>query len=152
MNVMVKSMTFGQMPGCYAPLNTDKTKRLSMTEPNFFEQVYAVARCIPTGTVTSYGRIAQMLGAPNAARAVGYALRALKDKQGDPDYADVPWQRVVNSKGRISIVNREYGAQLQAKLLREEGVVVSEDLQINLDRYLWSGLHWLELDDIITGP
>lgn len=144
-------MTFRQLPPCNSPLDADRTKRVIMTEPNFYEQVYAVVRCIPTGTVTSYGRIAHMLGAPNAARAVGYALRALKDRQGDPDYADVPWQRVVNSQGRISIVNREYGAQLQAEFLREEGVVVSEDLQINLDRYLWSGLHWLELDDIIKG-
>ncbi len=122
-----------------------------MTKPNFYEQVYAVVRCIPRGQVTSYGRIAEMLGAPNAARAVGYALRALKDRQDDPDAIDIPWQRVVNSQGRISIVNREYGAQMQADLLREEGVVVSEDLRIDLDRFLWSGLHWVELDDIITG-
>ena len=122
-----------------------------MTKPNFYDQVYAVVRCIPRGQVTSYGRVAEMLGAPNAARAVGYALRALKDKQDDSDYDDIPWQRVVNSQGRISIVNREYGAKLQAELLREEGVEVSEDLQINLDRYLWSGLHWVELDDIING-
>lgn len=120
-----------------------------MTVPNFYEQVYAVVRCIPRGQVTSYGRIAQMLGAPNASRAVGYALRALKDKQGDPGYDDIPWQRVVNSQGRISIVNREYGAQLQARLLREEGVEVSEELKIDLDRFLWSGLHWAEVDDII---
>jgi methylated-DNA-protein-cysteine methyltransferase-like protein len=122
-----------------------------MTKPNFYEQVYSVVRFIPRGQVTSYGRIADMLGAPNAARAVGYALRALKDRQDDSDYQDIPWQRVVNSQGRISIVNREYGAQLQADLLREESVVVSEDLKINLDRFLWSGLHLAELDDIIKG-
>jgi len=120
-----------------------------MTTPNFYEQVYAVVRRIPRGRVTSYGRVAQMLGAPNAARAVGYALRALKDKSDE--YADVPWQRVVNSQGRISIVNREHGAQRQAELLRAEGVDVSQDLRINLDRFLWSGLHWLEVDDIIKG-
>lgn len=120
-----------------------------MSEINFYEQVYAIVRLIPKGKVTSYGRVANMLGSPNAARAVGYALQALKDKKGDPEYADIPWQRVVNSQGRISIVNREFGAQLQAKLLREEGVVVSDDLRINLDVYLWSGLHWLEVDDIL---
>lgn len=119
-----------------------------MAKLNFYEQVYAVVRRIPRGKVTSYGRIASMLGAPNAARAVGYALRALKDKQDDPDYAAVPWQRVVNSKGFISIVNREFAADLQARLLREEGVEVTPDLRVDLDRYLWSGLHFMEIDDI----
>lgn len=120
-----------------------------MENRNFYEQVYAVVRRIPLGKVTSYGRVAQMLGAPNAARAVGYALRALKDKKDDPAYADVPWQRVVNSQGRISIVNREAGPHRQAELLRAEGVEVSEDLRIDLEIYLWSGLHWMEVDDII---
>jgi methylated-DNA-protein-cysteine methyltransferase-like protein len=122
---------------------------IQMSTKNFYEQVYVVVRRIPRGQVTSYGRIAKMLGAPNAARAVGYALRALKDKRDDPAYDDVPWQRVINSQGRISIVNREFGAQRQAELLREEGVVVSEDLRINLDVYLWPGLHWLEIDDLL---
>jgi methylated-DNA-protein-cysteine methyltransferase-like protein len=118
--------------------------------PNFYEQVYAVVRRIPRGKVTSYGRIAKMLGRPRAARAVGYALNALKDKDQDPA-RKVPWQRVINSQGRISIVNREHGAAEQAALLRQEGVAVSEDLRIDLDIYLWEGLHLLELDDIIRG-
>ena len=111
---------------------------------NFYEQVYAVVRRIPPGKVSSYGRIAQMLGRPNAARAVGYALSSLKDKAHD-----VPWQRVVNSQGRITLVNREYTAQQQADLLRAEGVAVSENLTINLDQHLWAGLHLVELDDIL---
>ena len=121
-----------------------------MNKYNFYEQVYAVVRRIPKGKVTSYGRVAQMLGAPNAARAVGYALRALKDKREDPAYNNVPWQRVVNSQGRISIVNRDAGPHRQAELLRAEGVEVSEDLRIDLDVYLWEGLHWLEVDDIVS--
>ena len=120
-----------------------------MSATNFYEQVYSVVRRIPRGQVTTYGRISNMLGAPNAARAVGYALRALKDRSEDSFYAGVPWQRVVNSQGRISIVNREYGAELQAKLLRGEGVIVSQDLRINLEKYLWSGLHLMEIDDIL---
>lgn len=119
--------------------------------PNFYEQVYAVVRRIPRGKVTSYGRIAKMLGRPNAARAVGYALSALKDRQNNPRYNDVPWQRVVNSQGRISIVNREFTTNRQAALLRREGVAVSEELRIDLDEYLWEGLHLLELDDILSG-
>ena len=122
-----------------------------MTTSNFYEQVYAVVRRVPKGKVTSYGRVAQMLGAPNASRAVGYALRALKDKRDDPAYDDVPWQRVVNSQGRISIVNRDAGPHRQAVLLRAEGVEVSEDLRIDLNVYLWEGLHWMEVDDLMDG-
>lgn len=116
---------------------------------NFYEQVYAVVRRIPRGKVTSYGRVAAMLGRPQAARAVGYALSALSDKRRDPAYEAVPWQRVVNSQGRITIVSREANANRQAELLREEGVVVSEQLKIDLDVFLWAGLHLLEIDDIL---
>ncbi len=56
---------------------------------------------------------------------------------------------MVNSVGRISIVNREHGANVQAELLRAEGVVVSDELKIDLDVYLWEGLHLLEIDDIL---
>lgn len=111
---------------------------------NFYEQVYAVVKRVPKGKVTSYGRVASMLGRPNAARAVGYALSALKDQEHD-----VPWQRVINSQGRISIVNREHSGNEQARLLREEGVEVSEDLRVDFAVYLWEGLHFVELDDII---
>ncbi|PIE81853.1 MAG: cysteine methyltransferase [Chloroflexi bacterium] len=116
---------------------------------SFYEQVYAVVRRIPRGRVSSYGRIAAMLGRPRAARAVGYALNALSDKRDDPAYQNIPWQRVVNSQGRISIVNREKSANRQAELLREEGVDVSEELKIDLDVFLWEGLHLVEVDDIL---
>ncbi len=118
---------------------------------NFYEQVYAVVRRIPQGKVTSYGRIAQMLGRPRAARAVGYALNNLKDRHHNPHYANIPWQRVINSQGRISIVNRESSAQKQAEILRAEGVEVDEQLHIDLDLYLWEGLNLLEIDDILSG-
>lgn len=112
---------------------------------NFYEQVYAVVRRIPPGKVTSYGRVASMLGRPTAARAVGYALNALKDQV---DHG-VPWQRVINGQGRISIVNREHTVNEQAALLRAEGVAVSENLQVDLNQYLWEGLHFVEIDDLI---
>jgi len=124
---------------------------MSGQKGNFYEQVYAVVRAIPRGKVTSYGRIAQMLGRARAARAVGYALNALKDKKDNPNYQDIPWQRVVNSQGRISIVNRENSANRQAEILRQEGVIVSDNLRIDLDIYLWEGLHLLEIDDILSG-
>lgn len=111
----------------------------------FYEQVYAVVRRVPRGQVTSYGRVAQMLGHPKAARAVGYALGALRRRKNDPIYADVPWQRVVNHAGRISAPD----PAAQARLLRAEGVTVSQEWQIDLERYLWPGLHLLEIDDIL---
>ena len=119
-----------------------------MSDKSFYEQVYALVRRIPRGAVTSYGRVAHMLGRPNAARAVGYALSALKDEHADKR-EEVPWHRVINSQGRVSIQNREYSAQEQARLLRAEGVMVSDDLRVNLDRFLWDGLHWVEIDDIL---
>ncbi len=116
---------------------------------NFYEQVYKVVRRIPYGKVTSYGQIARMLGAPNAARAVGYALRALKDRQDAPGYQAVPWHRVINSQGRISIVNREFAADEQARRLRAEGVAVNEEYYVDMAQYAWAGLDWLEIDDLL---
>ena len=122
---------------------------MAKNEVNFYQQVYAVVRRVPRGKVTTYGRVAAMLGRPRAARAVGYALNALRDDL--PTHANVPWQRVINSQGRISIVNREHSARQQADLLRAEGINVSEDLRIDLNIFLWEGLHLLEIDDIIGG-
>jgi methylated-DNA-protein-cysteine methyltransferase related protein len=119
--------------------------------PDFYQQVYAVVRRVPRGRVTSYGRVARMLGRPNAARAVGYALNALRGKRHDPRYDGIPWQRVINSQGRISLPNTDGGADRQAELLRGEGVVVGEDMRVDLSVYLWEGLHLVEIDDILAG-
>ena len=120
--------------------------------PGFYEKVYKVVRCIPPGKVSSYGRIAEMLGTPKAARAVGYALSALRHPNQDGyTSANVPWQRVVNSQGRISIHHREQTANRQAEILRAEGVKVDENGRIDLSVYLWPGLHLVELDDILHG-
>lgn len=120
-------------------------------QPGFYQQVYAVVRRVPRGRVTSYGRVAKMLGRPNAARAVGYALNALRQKGDDSRYSGIPWQRVINSQGRISIPNTDGSADRQAELLRQEGVVVGEDWRVDLSIYLWEGLHLVEIDDILTG-
>ncbi|WP_420629725.1 MGMT family protein [Candidatus Leptofilum sp.] len=125
---------------------------MDVKAPGFFEQVYKVVRCIPPGKVSSYGRIAAMLGHPRAARAVGYALSALRQpEKGSYTSANVPWQRVVNSQGRISIRHREQTANRQAEILRAEGVEVDENGRIDLSVYLWEGLHLVELDDILRG-
>jgi methylated-DNA-protein-cysteine methyltransferase-like protein len=62
-----------------------------------WEQIYAVIQKLPAGYVATYGQIAALAGLPGFARQVGYALNAL------PENSPVPWHRVVNAKGKISI-------------------------------------------------
>ena len=115
----------------------------------FYEKVYAIVRLIPKGQVTSYGRIAEMLESSGAARQVGYAMSALKNKAKDPDYANIPWQRVVNHVGEISIKGSDHGRLMQAELLQDEGVEVSEKLKIDMQKFLWDGLLPHEVREIV---
>ena len=108
--------------------------------PNFFDRVYAVVRMIPRGKVASYGQIAALLGHPRAARTVGWALNALRDN----DIDDVPWQRVINSQGRISISRADLGAELQQALLEEEGVEFDLRGYVDLKRFGWEGMDDVE--------
>jgi methylated-DNA-protein-cysteine methyltransferase-like protein len=98
---------------------------------NFYEAVYALVRDIPSGRVMTYGQVAAVLGAPRAARAVGYAMRAC-------DGHDVPWQRVINRHGGISPRGEGEGALLQRELLEQEGVVFRDDDTCALKSYVWS--------------
>jgi methylated-DNA-protein-cysteine methyltransferase-like protein len=108
----------------------------------FFEQVYVLVRCIPPGTVASYGQIARMLGQPHAARTVGWALR------GTPEESAIPWQRVVNAAGRISISDPEAAAE-QRRLLEGEGVVFDPDDRIDMTRFGWVGLPEVEVRSLM---
>jgi methylated-DNA-protein-cysteine methyltransferase-like protein len=94
---------------------------------NVFEEVYRIVEQIPKGKVTTYGQIAMRLGDPHLARTVGYAMRACPE--------GLPWHRVVNSQGRVSISGE--GAELQMAMLEAEGVIFSGDGKINLKKYLW---------------
>lgn len=105
-------------------------------EPNFFERVYAMVRQIPRGKVASYGQIAALLGHPRAARTVGWALNALREGEHDP----VPWQRVINSAGRISISRADLSADLQRALLEEEGVEFNAYGYVDWSRFGWEGV------------
>jgi len=100
----------------------------------FKEQVINLIKQIPRGRVATYGQIAALAGSPRAALMVGRILRYSSGTE------QLPWQRVVNSKGRISIVNMDYPAELQAKLLEKDGVSVQEinrTFSVDLSRYLW---------------
>ena len=111
--------------------------------PNFFERVWGLVREVPHGRVVTYGQVAVVLGAPSAARAVGYALRAL------PHDTDTPWWRVINAKGGISLRGRGYGADLQRELLEGEGVVFDAADTVDLRVYRW----WPEDEESgLAGP
>ena len=97
---------------------------------NFYEKVYSVTKKIPKGRVTTYGRIAVILGSPRAARAVGYALHLLNDEK-------VPWQRVINSRGEISFKGQTVRYNLQKKLLESEGVVFDKAGKVDLKKQGW---------------
>jgi methylated-DNA-protein-cysteine methyltransferase-like protein len=110
---------------------------------SFFDQVYQVVRRIPPGKVATYGQIARLLGNPSAARTVGWALHSL------PTGSDVPWQRVINAKGTISLDARGPGGAIQQVLLEAEGLTFDEQGRVDLAAYGWSGLDLAERDQIL---
>jgi methylated-DNA-protein-cysteine methyltransferase-like protein len=96
----------------------------------FHAAVYRLVGRIPRGQVATYGQIAALLGYPRAARAVGQAMKEVPPR--------VPWHRVVNAQGGISL-RRNVGSMLtQRLLLEQEGVVVRRG-RIRLPQYRWRG-------------
>jgi len=110
-----------------------KPKKQEIKKDSFYERVYKAVKKIPKGKVATYGQIASFLGEPRAARAVGYALNALKKQQEQ----EIPWQRVINAKGEISFKGDTIRAKLQRKLLEQEGIVFNIVAQIDLTIYGW---------------
>ena len=105
-----------------------------MTKPNdnFFERVYAVARQIPYGKVTSYGAIAKALGTARSARMVGWAMNASHHV-----IPQVPAQRVVNRNGLLTGKNHFETATKMQELLEEEGVKVTNDKVVEYTKLFW---------------
>lgn len=100
------------------------------TSSPLYQRIYALVRQIPPGYVSSYGRIGRLAGC--TARTVGFALAAL------PVGNDVPWQRVVNSRGQISCRDGGGGHALQRDLLELEGVCFDEQQRLDLSLYGWT--------------
>ncbi len=100
-----------------------------------YARIYKVVRRIPNGRVATYGQIAALAGLGSHARQVGYALSALSDE--DPRHKGVPWHRVINARGEIS-VREEPGSDLvQRRALEAEGVQFSASGRVSLERYRW---------------
>ena len=99
-----------------------------------YERIYAMVRRIPPGRVTTYGRIATLVGGCTA-RMVGYAMAALK--RGIPP--DVPWQRVINAKGKVSVHGDGIGNAMQRMILEEEGVIFDANGRVDFEQFGWLG-------------
>ena len=96
-----------------------------------YERIYAVVRRIPRGRVATYGQVAKLAGLPGHARQVGYALHAL------PDGHNVPWQRVINARGEVSLRSAPGVDDYQRSLLEDEGVVFDLSGRVSLKGYGW---------------
>jgi len=99
-------------------------------DKNFSQRVVDIIKSIPAGKVCTYGRIAAYAGNRRAARQVAYVLHSSSEKK------HLPWYRVVNSKGGISL-KPKHGYELQKKLLKKEGVEFKKDDSIDLKHFLW---------------
>ena len=119
----------------------------------WFQAVYSAIQHIPHGRCTSYGHIAELLGYPKRARQVGVCLKHLPSfDPAEPQRhffhdENVPWQRVVNSKGGISPRgDNGLGAARQVAKLRHEGVEVvdgraGEESWVDLSTFGWNVSH-----------
>jgi len=100
-------------------------------EDSFHQRAIRAIKKIPRGKVATYGLIAAAAGSPRAARQVVRILHSSSDKH------DLPWHRVINREGKISLPPGR-GYELQKALLEDEGVVFSADDKIDFDHFLWS--------------
>ena len=98
---------------------------------NFREKVIQIIKQIPYGRVTTYGTVATLASQQRGARIVGGILQSAKE--------DLPWQRVINRHGFLSIKNFDHPKPLQKALLEQEGIEVSSDFVVNLSKYGWWG-------------
>jgi len=98
-----------------------------------YKDIYRIVRRIPRGRVATYGQIATLAGIDGQARQVGYALHNL------PTGADVPWHRVVNARGEVSLRTTSDSHQLQRMLLEAEGVIFDTRGRVDMERFRWEG-------------
>ncbi len=96
-----------------------------------YNAIYQVLALIPAGRVATYGQVAALAGLGRGARMVGRTLKLL------PADSQLPWHRVVNSRGMISLPDTSPEYAVQKQKLQEEGIVFSTD-RINLRLFGWN--------------
>ena len=92
--------------------------------------VIKIIKQIPEGKVTTYGKIAILAGNPRSARQVSWILHSTSKKY------DLPWHRVINSKGLIAM-NSVDDKNTQKEMLEKEGIEFLSDFKVNLKKYQW---------------
>ncbi len=100
-----------------------------MPPDSFRDRILTLVRQIPYGRVATYGQLAALAGAPRRARQVGHILRHAEDPM-------LPWHRVINHRGRISLPHGA-GYEVQKQLLLQEHIEFDADDCIDLDRFGW---------------
>ncbi len=98
----------------------------------FKTRVIQIVSHIPYGHVMSYGQVASYGGAPRGARQVGWILNQLDEQ------IELPWWRVVNNQGRISIKGSRNSPQHMKNMLEKEGLIIKDDLTFNIEMYRYT--------------
>lgn len=105
---------------------------MAKAQSDFFDQVFQVVRLIPKGKVTSYGAIANYLGAKSSSRVVGYAMNAAHSQN---EY--VPAHRVLNRNGQLTGKHHFSTPYLMQELLEKENVKIENDAVVDLKKHYW---------------
>mgnify|MGYP003810288239 CR=1 FL=1 len=108
-------------------------------DKSFFEQVWEITRLIPEGRVTSYGAIAECLGAARSARMVGWALNASTNIN-----PHVPAHRVVNKNGLLTGKFHFEGYNIMQDLLQSEGIIVIDNKIKDFEKHFWNPSELIE--------
>ena len=98
---------------------------------NFYQNVYDVVKKVPFGMVTTYGTIAEHLGAKKSSRLVGYAMNLSHNN------IEIPAHRVVNRNGLLTGKHHFNGTNLMKQLLENEGMVIENDQIVDFKSFFW---------------
>ena len=115
---------------------------MNVNDKTYRAKVYDLVKKIPRGKVMTYGQIAIILGENYTARTVGFVMHGAED--------GVPWQRVINSQGKISTGRLSIPVNLQQSMLEQEGVVFSPKGKCDLEKYQWWPKGFEPSDDQIS--